>query len=586
MPMKKAAVIIQEKDAESALKILRQLGILHLEPQRIPKSKEPNEIQNDIALVEASLSILSETEFKSSIEQPAIEDLPDWQAVSRHIIDLKKRLEHLEQFSRNLKNIISQWEKWGDFDTDKIHELAKNNIFIRFYRIPHKEFKKLPDNILVKIIFNVDGIANCLVVSREKCDIGFKELVLPHCGLEKMRLRLQEDVEIIKSIEREIGKFEPYFNVFTKAKKNLIKELEFQQALSGMAQEWQLNYLMGYIPYDKVKILTETAKKEKWGLVITQPAENDNVPTLIRNPRWVAIIAPVFKLIEIFPGYREVDISMLFLVFLSIFFGMLIGDAGYGAIFLFLTIFARIKTKKKIKDKSIFILFYVFSGCAIIWGGLSATFFGQEWLPQSIKPLVPGLRDSATVQTICFLLGTFHLSLGHIWRFILKMPSLIAWVEIGWLCILWGMFFLARNLILSAVFPAFAKWFFIIGPVLVVLFSNPQKNILKGIGAGLGNLLLNFVNNFTDVVSYIRLFAVGLATVAVADAFNKMAMDVGYNSLVSAVTASLILLLGHGLNIVLGPMAVLVHGVRLNVLEFCNHINVKWQGFVYKPIQE
>lgn len=149
-----------------------------------------------------------------------------------------------------------------------------------------------------------------------------------------------------------------------------------------------------------------------------------------------------------------------------------------------------------------------------------------------------------------------------------------------------GSFFLAKTLILGNTFPRLGNWFFISGAVLVALFSSIEKNIFKGIGAGIGNLLLNMVNNFTDVVSYIRLFAVGLATVAVADTFNRIALDIGFNSLISGAISVLVLLLGHALNILLGPMSVLVHGVRLNVLEFCSHIDVKWSGFNYNPLRE
>ena len=147
-------------------------------------------------------------------------------------------------------------------------------------------------------------------------------------------------------------------------------------------------------------------------------------------------------------------------------------------------------------------------------------------------------------------------------------------------------FFLAKMLVLGDAFPAFGKWFFILGIALVIFFTSPSRNILKGIGAGLANLALNLVNSFTDVVSYIRLFAVGLATVAVADAFNKMALEIGYNSILTGVATSLILLLGHSLNILLGPMSILVHGVRLNILEFCSHLDIKWSGFAYKPLRQ
>lgn len=599
VPMKKAAVIIQEKDSDSALKISRRLGVLHLEPQRIPKSKEINEIQNDIVLVDTVLLILSETEFKSRIEQPVIEDLPDWQAVSNHIIELKKRLEHLEQFSIDLKNTLSQWDNWGDFDTEKIHELAKKNIFIRFYRIPQKELKKLPDNVSVKTIFNIDGIVNCLVVSREKRDIGFKEINLPVCGPEKMRLRIKEDNKVMESIEREIKKYEPYFNAFTRVKKNLIKGLEFHQALSGMAQEGRLAYLAGYVPYDKVNMLTDTAKREKWGLFITEPSEDDNVPVLLRNPKWVSLITPLFKLLEVVPGYHELDVSPLFLIFLSLFFGMIIGDAGYGTVYFLLTFLSMRKFGGKVnpvrnsvpqcgisngvKDKTVFYLFFLFSSCAIIWGLSTGTVFGQQWyLIKGFKPLLPILNETKFLMAFCFFLGAFQLSLAHCWQAIIKLPSLKALADAGFICLLWSGFFLAKMFILGDSFPVFGKGLVWAGILLVIFFTNPQKNMFRGILEGVGVIALGLMGNFGDVVSYIRLFAVGLAGVAVADAVNTLAAGFGGN----IIARIIILAIGHTINIVLGPISVLVHGIRLNILEFSLlHGNVTWSGLAYRPLK-
>jgi len=120
--------------------------------------------------------------------------------------------------------------------------------------------------------------------------------------------------------------------------------------------------------------------------------------------------------------------------------------------------------------------------------------------------------------------------------------------------------------------------------ILVLFFSSPQRNIFKTIGSGLGTIALSLVNNFTDVVSYIRLFAVGLAGVAIADAFNAMAAGIiKKGDFLTIIASVLVVVFGHALNIILGPMSVLVHGVRLNVLEFCGHANVTWNGFAYKP---
>ena len=223
----------------------------------------------------------------------------------------------------------------------------------------------------------------------------------------------------------------------------------------------------------------------------------------------------------------------------------------------------------------------------MIWGLCTGTFFGQAWLLKAgYKPLVPALNDEKAMQGLCFLIGAVHLSIAHIWRAALKAPALNALADIGWICVLWACFFTAKLLILSETFPPFGIWLLSFGLALVVLFTDPQKNILKGIGAGLGTVALSLMNNFTDVVSYIRLFAVGLAGVAIADAFNAMAGNVGTQNVFSIILAVLIILVGHTLGAVLGPVSVLVHGVRLNVLEFSGHANISWSGQNYKPLKE
>ena len=590
VPMKKIAVLVQSKDADSTLKTLASLGVLHVIHRKPPQGKDISAIEDDIDLTDKAINILKTAESDNKKNKPGSTwSKPDnWKSKAQHIIDLQDRLSRLEEYGRVAKNEITEWQSWGNFDPEEIKTLAEKNIYLRLYRVPVKKIKDFPPSAIVKKLSVKKGIANCAVISRDKSETSFKEVPLPKMGIERMQTRLSKDQKVIESIKNDMQKHLSCIGDFSAAKKTLQKELEFQEALSGMGESGSIAYLTGFAPDDKVEALLKMSKKEKWGITTSDPSPEERVPTLIRNPKWISIIAPVFKVLEIVPGYKELDISLWFLVFLSIFFGMLIGDAAYGIIFFALTLIAQKKLGKKVPNKAGFILLYVFSSCAIIWGVLTGTFFGQAWLPESIKPLMPILRNSKNMQSLCFLIGVIHLTIGHLWRAILKAPSPKALSDMGWVSVLWGAFFLAKTLILGESFPQFAKWFFIVGPILVVLFTdlNLNRHILKGIGSGLGNLLLNFVNSFTDVVSYIRLFAVGLATVAIADAFNKMAMGIGFNSILTGLATALILLLGHTLNIILGPLAVLVHGVRLNVLEFCNHVDIRWSGFSYKPLRE
>jgi V/A-type H+-transporting ATPase subunit I len=228
---------------------------------------------------------------------------------------------------------------------------------------------------------------------------------------------------------------------------------------------------------------------------------------------------------------------------------------------------------------------YVFTVCTIIWGTLTGVFFGQGMWP-SFKPLVPWLNDERHLQMFCFFIGATHLSIAHVWRAMIKMPSKTALSEAGWIAILWFMFFLAKSLILNQAMPFWAMYLLYTGMFLVVFYHQPGRSFFKTVGSGLGVLALSIVNMFTDVVSYIRLAAVGLASTAVADSFNQMAMGFGFKTLFSGIAVVLILLIGHALNLALGFMAIMVHGVRLNILEFSSHLGMEWSGVSYDPLRK
>ena len=121
---------------------------------------------------------------------------------------------------------------------------------------------------------------------------------------------------------------------------------------------------------------------------------------------------------------------------------------------------------------------------------------------------------------------------------------------------------------------------------MVVFFSESRGGFFKNLAISLFNLPLKIIGYFADILSYLRLFAVGYATVMVAVSFNNMAQDVGFNSILTGLISAGLLFFGHALNILLGLMSVLVHGVRLNMLEFSSHLNIEWKGKRYSPFRE
>ncbi|MCK4447359.1 MAG: V-type ATP synthase subunit I, partial [Candidatus Marinimicrobia bacterium] len=376
------------------------------------------------------------------------------------------------------------------------------------------------------------------------------------------------------------------------------KRYEFANVEYGMENEESISYLQGFCPEESTDIIKKEADKESWGYVFEEPDDLSEVPTLIKNPRWIKIIDPIFKFMGTVPGYQEYDISMWFLIFFSLFFAMLIGDAGYGFIFIVLTLWVRRKMPKAPSEP--FVLMYILGGATVVWGLLSGTWFGLEriaQIPFLKKCIIPSISsfdlskhsfndNQNFMMHLCFLIGAIHLTVAHLTSALRNKKSLRALSQIGWIGIVWSLYFLAETLVLRHEFPKMAKWSLLIGFFLALVFSNPQKNIIKGIASTLGSLPLDIIGGFSDVVSYLRLFAVGYATVMVAYSFNTMALGNGINNIISGFIAAFILFLGHGLNIILGAMSIVVHGIRLNMLEFSGHLGLEWSGKEYKPFKE
>jgi len=586
VPMRKATILFETGDAEATVKYLRELGVLHVEHQNLPEGRDISVLQENVALINSSFDVLDRATAAENDARPQNNITGDWMAVANHIIELGRRQEQQESLSGNLLGHISEWERWGDVDLDRIQHLSQNGVYLKLYQVPLKEINRFPDDVVVKTIFSAGDIAYCVVISHRQFACAFKEVLPPGQGLSSLQQQLAGNIMDIGRTKGEILASACFSQALRKTRKTLEKEIEIQRVLSGMGKEGAISYVTGYIPFDEEGQLIATARDRKWGIVIDEPSADDNVPTLLRNPGWVCRIKPVFDLLGITPGYRELDVSTLFLIFFAIFFGILIGDAGYGLVYILITLGLQKTMGHNPEMKTTISLFYLLGSCAILWGVLTGTFFGQQWLLDlGYTPLVPQLNDANSMQTFCFFLGALHLSIAHSWRAVLKYPSLAALAEVGWICILWTAFFLARTLILGEAFPSLGIWRGATGIVLVILFTSPQAHVFRAVGDGLGTLVLSFMNNITDVISYVRLFAVGLATLAIAETTNTLASGFG-EGVVALVAGIVILIIGHGLNIILGPMSVLVHGVRLNVLEFSGHANVTWSGEAFEPLKE
>ena len=340
------------------------------------------------------------------------------------------------------------------------------------------------------------------------------------------------------------------------------------------------------------------------------------------------MIYPLTDFLGTVPGYNEYDISGWFLLFFTVFFGMIFGDGGYGLLVSIVSLLLILKSKIAKKPvQPLLMLALLVGGATVVWGIVTCTWFGipvenlPSWLKNISIPLVSnaysekiwqpfwvtqegvGLSKDQNLQIFCFALALIQLSIAHIKaakRNIVEKNPLKALGDVGSLLQLVGMFWIVLSMVVnSKVFVMLGNIgdipvgkievsLIAVGFVMSFIFSNYDGSIGKSILESCKNIisvLLGVVNVFSDIVSYIRLWAVGLAGAAISDTVNTMAGPIlGHAILFIAAIA--LLVFGHGLNMVLHLLSVIVHGVRLNTLEFSTHLGVSWSGKKYEPFSE
>ena len=542
--MKHLDLVCVAADKEATLSRLRDLGAVHLD-LRSATGAAVASAKGEAADAEKAVRMI----LKAREGMDKNEGLETRPHPVEEILAMDADREKLKSEAEELKRSIAVYEPFGDFDP----ALAKK---------------------LIDAGIDLSGVAEL-------------PETLPEMRLSEMRNKIESlEMRIAATSARIAGSDE---KSILKRFPAIADKIAFECAKELMAESGAVAYVSGWIPEPRVAALSDAARVSAWGLLLRDPAEGETPPTLIEPPKLFKPVKVLFDGLGIAPAYSEADVSVPFMCYFSLFFAMLVGDGAYGAIFLAATLALR----KKL-PKSWFILLSVFSTATVIWGFLSNTWFGASIPWFADWPTVKWLADPsyANMMLLCFTIGVSHLMVARLWNGICLAPDSTALAEFGWAGILLFMYFVTNSIV--GIFPSIptaVMWVFGVSLVLVFGFSVKPSQ-LKTRGAELGMLPLNIMSALGDIISYVRLFAVGLASVKVAENFNSMATDlvagadaVWMKALMSIAMVA-ILVVGHGLNLAMAALSILVHAVRLNTLEFSNHKGVSWSGYSFSPFKK
>ncbi|WP_421622976.1 V-type ATP synthase subunit I [Borrelia sp. MN22-0132] len=599
--MSKVLILTLLKYKRESLEILRELGVVHINfCNRISESLE--KVIEDRGILVQALSLLgddSEVKLLSSSNENFLD-------VAKSIISLGSEIKDLRDMQQSLlhkRDIISFW---GYFSLELVNKLRESNIYVQFFKSGIGEYKKLLacSETKVALINNYKGMAYFVTINYSKQTIDTADEYEFEFDLDFIENKLRFVDEILDQKLTQLSILNKYRDVLREEIKEYDQIVEFEQVMADMDVVYDnFVYITGFVPEDKREDLKNL--KGKFVVQFAEP-DDDVVPTYIKRRGIAKLAKPIFDVLDTIPGYKERDVSCVFMLFFFMFFGMIIGDAAYGIIFLLVGIFLSLGNFIKGKPlTSIHALIFYLSTSAIIYGSMTGTWFGSNLFILELFPILKSLKlgyltgtnGVQNIMFICFTIGVLQISLAHMWNFIQKVkekPHIHSIAQIGWLIIMPGLYYLVLNLILDkGRFPMHSIVLNMIycGVILVFIFekqdgSNFFMCVLKSFG-GIIEQFLATVSGFADIISYIRLFAVGLAGLAISDSFNSMSAALLKSSNIGLIISGIIVILfGHILNITLSLLSVVVHGVRLNMLEFSNHLGQEWNGYSYRPFRK
>lgn len=598
--MKAVCIVVQDSHKEELLTTLRDLGILHI--------AEKQAADADVLKRFSMLSHLSlELKDYAKEENGETTTLSDEQFEQMYQ-NTVRALEQMTMIKEKRTDLVLEAERikmWGDFDAPMVKRLC-DQLDLHFYRMEKREYKRIKQDAHIKWIrlSPVEKMETVAVFGRLDTSVRAMEFVIPPKGLSQLQEEIKHCDLQLSSCEAVLREAAGHLNSYAAQLLKTQNDAEYSSADRSLAYQNGLVWITGYIPNAEKEAFINAAKEHNWAWLMNDVQQGDeNVPTKIRYNKLTALIKPVFDILGTVPGYAEYDISFWFLAFFTLFFAMIIGDGGYGLLFLIGTVAVHIKSKHV---TNVTLLFYLLSGATVVWGALTGTWFGLEGamnIPLLKSLVIPsfanypeyfGLSATTTqnsVMKFCFSIGVIQLALACVMNIKRKIcRHNLSWLsDLGWLLSISALYLMVLYLVIGQNIQLGIVGAVVgLGFLLVVLFGGmePGKTFGQGLKAGLGNTFTAFLDTisaFGNVMSYIRLFAVGMASLAIAQSFNNMAS--GFHGAL-VIVGAIIMIIGHVLNIVMGFLSVVVHGVRLNLLEFSGQLGMEWSGTAYNPFRD
>ncbi|MDT8316829.1 MAG: V-type ATPase 116kDa subunit family protein [bacterium] len=634
--MKKITLLLFHSEKERFLKSLQQLGVVHIETTPEVTSVELERAVELESRYERAIKALKDIKLKD-IKRSKTANLTDVKVSDPILIldEFDEALKGLKQRTgeiRELESVVKRLRPWGDFEPENIIRLDKAGVAARFLEVPQKQFRALKLDGLTCSVINRDKEKVYLVIFDKDEELKAKLSGMRLSDANLPSISLGNALNIIDNlkgqkmeIQSSLERLAPYVGILVHAKTRLEELIRFNEAMLHMKEErgGKVLSVKGWFRLDMENELRSFLDEYTSCYEIKDPEDGDSVPILLKNNRFSSLFEPITRIFSL-PAYFELDPTPFFAPFFALFFGLCLADLGYGLIVFLATVILFFKGPARLKSLSA--LGMVLGATTIVGGLLLNSFLGHPIFSS------PGVEDAY------FPFGHGLAPLGaYVEDGQMLFPAMTFALVLGFGQVVFGMFLQAVNCMRRSGLPAsiqplsyilmmigglivsahsdamgmtslkvgslmIGEWLLaasmlsgktllFCGLALLLTFNNLDKGLLLRLVLGIWEFYGFITGLMGDILSYLRLFALGLAGGLLGNAVNRIAFmiisdDAGvlHYSFFGMLGMTLVLVLGHSLNMAIAALGGFVHSLRLTFVEFYKNLRFEGGSKPFEPL--
>lgn len=599
--MRKYSFLVYHKVYLEFLEKIREIGVLHIiEKAEGVSDNEELSKQMQLKIKLNALLRRLKNELPKGSEIRAVDLNSDGAKLLEEIEAKYSSLELQNQKLQLLDREAERMEVWGAFSQNRLNDLYKSNIELNFYCCNIRKFDQEWEVLYNAFEIDTIGTLRYFVTVTKPgttIDIDADPIKLNDKNSLELRSEIEECKREIVEIKQEIQNFTiEHFNNIKLFNEQISGKIDFTKVILNTTIEVddRIMLLEGWCPEESTQALNEYLEASEVYYESVEPVEEDKVPIKLKNNKFTRLYEMIGELYDL-PNYNEIDLTPFFAPFFLLFFGMCVGDMAYGMLLVAGAIYLRIKASPAMKP--VFSLAIWMGMSTIVLGFFSGTFFGFSLMDVNIpwiEKFKAYMLDSNKIFYASLIIGAVQILFGMIIKTvgsIIRFGWAAALSSIGWLLIILGMGGTYAASLTMDIEPHIIQYLYYgfggVGAVLVFILNNVKRNPLINVGAGLWDAYNMATGILGDLLSYIRLFALGICSGVMGFVFNDLAIKMsGDIPVLNILIMILIMAFGHGINIFMAVLGAFVHPMRLTFVEFYKNAGFEGGGKKYKPFKQ